>query len=508
MDEQAKIILYRQLINMEIIAKMKNYSVIEWNEFSKLSGKEVLEYAIKYRDNALRRFCNRKRIDEVNKKDFYLQLPDIDLEGEDLSKVYLHTFMAGYAKERNNGKKIFVTTKINLKDTKCIINMATIKPIIVSKDGIDINEISADIQKCNFIGCNIFGKFQNTKARLIYKGNTLPEEYIKRIKEYKVPEESEFATDCMYIDMIERKSAKILKDVEKVKQMVDYDLSTIGKDIWKYKKVIRENDIDISYTGAFIKEIGFKSIGRENYYINLEIRAKDAYKEENFDYIEKVYSDLTKSAKRNLITLALRDRKMKYIEKHEKELTKLQKRCLGMQDKHMKEIAEKTKMTEILRKEYKDGRHMELRIDIMDVDKDVRSKIIQEIYNLNDLKFIERYLGDIDDKLKNKILQEQYEKGNDEFLYRHFNKIDNMNLRQYVIENQWHNGNIEFLYKNFEKIQGEPLRKKVLESAFKNENIKFLKKHFYELPKSMKLEAVIKFKDLAIPEEELAKLLK
>ena len=508
MNEQSKIILYKQLMKVELLSKMKSYKVIEWEQFSKLKAKDILKYSLEYRDNALEKFKKDKRSNKDDIKEFYLELPDINLEGEDLSNVYLHMFRAGYSKERNNGKKIFITSTINLKDTNCVVNLATIHPIIISDDGVNIKEISADIQKCDFRGCNVFGKFQNSKAKLIYTDENLPKEYIDRLEKYKVPEEAEITTDYVYIDMLEGKIVKGTNGLDKVKQIVDYDLTNMKKNIWKYREVIKENNIDMSFTGAFIYEYGFQSIGKENYYIDLETRAKDAYKAGNLEYVDSVFDDLDKEARRRLITLALRDGEMKFVKKHQKELSSLQKKYLSIQDKGIKAAEEEERIKEVLRQEYKEGRTMELGIDLMNADVGIRSDIIEEIYKLEDLKFVEKYLNEIDVRIKNEILTEEYRKGNEEFVYRNFKKLDNGDLKDAIIEKEWNNKNLDFLCNNYGSIYSQTLKEKILELAFEEGRVKFLRDHFDELSKNMRIEAIIKFKDLGIPEEKMLELLK
>ena len=105
---------------------------------------------------------------------------------------------------------------------------------------------------------------------------------------------------------------KGIKGLDNVKQMVDYNLVPLKEQIWNYRKVIREYNIDISYTGAFIYEYGMESIGRENYYINLEARAKDAYLKGDMDYVSKVYNELDKETKQSIVSLALKDRKRSF----------------------------------------------------------------------------------------------------------------------------------------------------------------------------------------------------
>lgn len=307
MDEQAKILLYKQLMKFEVMSKLKGHKLISWENYSKLNKKEALEYASDYRDLCSESFNKKAKMSE--RRPLYLELPEMDFEGEDLKDFYLHDFMPGYAKERNNGKKVFITTKVNLKDTGCIINMATIRPIIISLDGKTIREISADIRKCDFRGCTVFGKFQNSRAKLEYTDNNLPKDYVDRLINFKVPDEAILTTDNIYIAMQEGAIIRGIKGIEKVKQMVDYNFTNINEKIWNYRKVIRDYKIDISYTGAFIYQYGMESIGKENYYIDLEGRAKEAYIKGDMDYVEDVYKELDKETKSRLVSLALKDRK-------------------------------------------------------------------------------------------------------------------------------------------------------------------------------------------------------
>ncbi len=508
MDEQAKITLYKQLSKFEKLAKIKNDKLLEWERFLKLEDKEALQYTLEYRDKALEVFSKKKIIENEDKKEFYLELPDINLQGEDLSDIYLHTFRAGYSKERNNGKKIFVTTKINLKDTGCVINLATIQPIVISQDGVTIQEISADIKKCDFRGCRVFGKFQNTQAKLIYENENLPEEYIERLKKFEVPYDAELTTDYMYIDMLERKIVKGMNGLNKVKQIVDYDLTSMKKDIWKYRDVIKEHNIDISYTGAFLYEYGFKSIGKENYYINLEIRAKEAYQRGDLKYVENVFNELDKETRKNLVTLAFRDDKMEFVKRHQKELSALQKRYLEIQNHGMRIHEKEFKIKEFLRQEYKEGKMVELGIDIMNTNPEIRNDLVEEIYRLGDLKFVEKYLEKIDVRIKNDILVQEYKNGNESFVYRNFKKLDNEELKNKILGKEWENKNVEFLCENYEVVDSEDLKERIQKLAFKEEKVDFLRKYFEDFTKNMQMEAVIKFKNLGLPEERVAELLK
>ena len=58
-----------------------------------------------------------------------------------------------------------------------------------------------------------------------------------------------------------------------------------------------------------------ESIGKENYYIDLEGRSKEAYLEGDMDYVESVFKGLDKETKKSLVSLALKDRKGRFCKK-------------------------------------------------------------------------------------------------------------------------------------------------------------------------------------------------
>lgn len=132
MTEEGKLLLYKQLMKFEVMSKIKDVKLMAWEKFLSLDKKETLEYASDYRDRCSELF--NKIAKKSERRPLYLELPDMDFEGVDLSDFYLHDFMPGYAKEKSSGKKIFIATAVNLKDTNCVINMGTIRPIIISLD--------------------------------------------------------------------------------------------------------------------------------------------------------------------------------------------------------------------------------------------------------------------------------------------------------------------------------------------------------------------------------------
>ena len=138
---------------------------------------------------------------------------------------------------------------------------------------------------------------------------------MERIEKFNIPDDAILTTVDVYINMLEGKIIKVINGLDKVKQLVDYDLTELKERIWNYRSVIHDFKIDISYTGAFIYQYGMESIGKENYYIDLEGRSKEAYLEGDMDYVESVFKGLDKETKKSLVSLALKDRKGRFCKK-------------------------------------------------------------------------------------------------------------------------------------------------------------------------------------------------
>lgn len=169
---------------------------------------------------------------------------------------------------------------------------------------------------------------------------------------------------------------------------------------------------------------------------------------------------------------------------------------------------ENSKFKEILRKEYEEGKKVEFEIDLMKTDIDVRSSIIEEIYNSGNLEFIKKYLNVISPKLRNEILLGEYKKENIDFVYKNFGQIDNGSLKEAILEKELKGKNYEFLRANYNYIYNKDIREKIIKNAYKEENVDFLNEHIEDVPKNIKLEAAIKFKNLKLSKEEMAELLK
>lgn len=488
MNEQEKIILYTELLNFEKITNSNDIKVMEWEKFEELEPKEAFKYTISFRDD-----CMKKA--SVDKDLFYIELPPIDLKGEDLKDVYLHMFIPGLKRVRKTGKEIFVSTKINLKDTNCTINIATIKPTIYSEDG---KEIKANIKNCDFRGCNVFGKFQKENYYIEYENKNLPEEYMTRIKQNNYPDSLKDLASSFYLEMLEGRIPKKVKDIKKLRQIVDFDLTSLKENIWKYRQLIKETNLNISYTGAFIYEYGLESVGKENYYIDLEARALDSYKKGDIEFAEKLFDDIDKETRNRIISLALNDGNIEFARKYKKELSPLQRKYLDAQTEKVKEIKGENQAKENLRQYIKSGDTAKFEEEFNEMDFDLRSNAIKEMYESKvNLDLLEKYFDRIDELIRNDILLSEYNNGNKELTYKYFKNIENAGFKEKIVYRELEARNVDFLTENYDNIDNTVLKGKILELAFREGSIEFLKKHFYDLPNDLQDEAIIKYKELS-----------
>lgn len=193
---------------------------------------------------------------------------------------------------------------------------------------------------------------------------------------------------------------------------------------------------------------------------------------------------------------------------HKKELKGIQKKYFDAKSVKIKANEEGNKIKEELYSKYKQGRFMDLEIDMNSSKIDVRTNFVEEIYKEGDLNATGKYLDLINPKVKNEILLAEYRKGNTNFVYKNFKSIDDGDLKNTILKVILNEENYEFLYENYNYISNPDVKEKIIKHAYKEENVDFLNKHLGDMPKSLKLEAAIRFKDLKLSKEELDELLR
>ncbi len=193
---------------------------------------------------------------------------------------------------------------------------------------------------------------------------------------------------------------------------------------------------------------------------------------------------------------------------HKKELKGVQRKYFEAKSVKDKVHEEGNKLKEELYNKYRQGRFMDLEIDMNSSKIDIRTEFIEEIYKQGDLNIVAKYLDSINPKVKNEILLAEYRKGNISFVYKNFKAIDDGDLKNTILKVILNEENYEFLYENYNYISNLDIKEKIIKYAYKEGNVDFLNKHLEDMPKSLKLEAAIRFKDLKLSKEELDELLR
>ena len=165
MDEVAKKCLYKQLVEMSENNLYENPpKILNLDDFMNLPDNILLEYVFLYRD-MYTKFNNE------NGDMYFIELPSMDLSGQDLSMCFLHNFCMSTLNENSE----FVPSTINLSNTNANICITGIMPSRIETNLTYVDEHIFDFNIVNFKGCNVYGflpdenQEDNVFSRLGYK---------------------------------------------------------------------------------------------------------------------------------------------------------------------------------------------------------------------------------------------------------------------------------------------------------------------------------------------------
>ena len=416
MDENAKKILYRQLKEMHENNKNKT-DIITEEEFLLLQGADALKYILNYRENA------DFGIDEESNQRivYYIEMPDMDLSGQDLSGVRLAEFIPATLNEDN----ILKPSNINLQNTNAIINVSDIgyNKTQINEDG--IIDYIINFETINFNGCEIYGILpdeyaeyeKNPKSRLkskiitVDKEGHLDEEYLERRKDRHLSKEEKERADRAYERIMEGKTVKGMRGVNDGIDFTDYDFQNLTeeqrdaliKSVVSYNIEIIDEDICQK-----IEEF----VEKHWYNVSLEIREKvfyKAYKKGNTEFAEKYWDDLSREIRKKILNEAYEKGDMEFVEKYWEYLD------VEILEKILKEAYKKGDM-EFIEKHWKYLKY------------GCRQKLVKEAYEKGDTEFVEKHWSDVSGEIKDKILKEVYQKGDTEFIEKYWNQINNEDL--------------------------------------------------------------------------------
>ena len=138
MNEEAKSKLYSQLEEFYEYSVEKT-PIVSYEEFEKLSDAEILKYVFEYKDN------NDFLINGKPPEGVVIELPSMDLRGQDLSGVFMSDFLPM--------QNIDEPSEINLEGTGCVVDLTSVKffqlPESRNEYGLG-RTVVADLTGCNF----------------------------------------------------------------------------------------------------------------------------------------------------------------------------------------------------------------------------------------------------------------------------------------------------------------------------------------------------------------------
>ena len=258
--------------------------IIEKKVFENLPLDEALKEVFSYRDYV---YTTYDLLNGENIEMFDIELPDMDLRGYDLRNLHLTNYVPGTFDENWR----FTPSTVNLEGTGCTVNLNTAQYVL----GEDGKTRTVDLRGFNLQGCNLYGRITENLGEGCYKRiipggstqpldgkeidvlvgeNTLTDAYTRRMNRT-----TPLRVNERYIYERILKKGPTMPLMTRKAKLNDMDLSeaSLSEQLTKIKQ-LANNDADISFTGAFIPTAGTQSLGRENYYLDLNAGLIEAIK--------------------------------------------------------------------------------------------------------------------------------------------------------------------------------------------------------------------------------------
>ncbi len=525
-DIEKRKFLYSQLKEIEGLS-LKKEAVIEEEEFYSLTDAKLIEYVFKYRD---------RQVIRVNGKypRAYIELPDLDMEGIDLTGIEISGFVPGIIENGEIRK-----SKLNFQNTGLIINMST---IFHNEEQITDNgyKYITDLTGCNFHGCVLYGRTQDEikkanpdpKKQYTFRGmSSLDERYIKRRKLHQLSQNDRVFADYVYKRLLNQLSLSVtLQDDIKI-DLTDYDfsgLSNVQKE--KVLELARRHKIILGYTG-----IDINKFGEENVY-TLSSSLKDAIAMEDHDFIRKVLSSgylgvetrsklaekeyhlgnisfeelreltISREVLRKIANEEFANNEEEFSERNyrllnsvnlakamKKALTNKDYKCIVRNAKIMpQDLA--NNMAKLLLEEgsdelsdfllecksaiYKETLTMIFDKKGLDVIPDrlrteaLYTYAVQEEFKKGNREFVKRYLKDMKRSGLTQLLQEDYDAGNTDLAKENITSAP-LKLQERILRDCYKNGELKYIVENLNKCQDDKIKYHILLTIYANSSDDF-----------------------------------
>ncbi len=477
MNEQAKLVLYRQLEEMSSLNRKQGAeALISEQEFLALTDKDALKYTFEYRDEQT----------DFGEDIYYIEMPDMNLEGQDLHDVQISRFMLSRTED---GER--VPSNINLRNTGITINLTDIGISEQTQDDIGLATQTIDFSNVAFHGCELYGilndeyQEQTTskdKNKFVVLGReNLDERYVQRRQEHHLTPEQKKISDRAYERLISGKSLSGMRGVNEHIDLTDYDLSLI-KNIDLLVEANANYNINMSYNGIEETVLNDKTINLMEKTI-IAMRKKDhytyyGYSKDDYKFAERYQYLISKIVgenilpNKNIIEFFKQDI---LIKRSNKIKEAYENGNMEFVERHWESLSGDSRDS-IIKAEYENG-NMDLVERHWDsLNWDLRDSIIKAEYENGNMEFVERYWDSLSGDLRDGIIKAEYEKGDMDFVMQHWDRIA-WSTKSQLVNLAYENGNMEFVEQHWYNGNYEVIEKIVM-SEYKKGDMTFLERHW------------------------------
>ena len=478
--------LYNQLVQMSI-QNQKQFAkkILSEEDFYRLSDSEALKYVFMYRDAQTEFIVDG--IEYVS----YIELPDMNLEGQDLSDLYLKNFILGEAIVDENGNISNITpSRVNLKNTGAIVDLSNMYPNKIQKNKSSSQSLIIDFTGSNFEGCEIYGilpdEYGENDVSVVGK-EALDSNYLERRKNLHLSKKEKKVTDRAFERLRENKILSGMKNQNLI-NFSDYDIACLSSSarVEIQKKKHLNNHL------SRIRGYEFKV--KKDYFNNQEL-LENAYKNGNIKLFKDIISLLSPELQYKYILLAFEEGLLdfNYLWKKLDEKFKSVILSLEAEKGNANFVISNFQSANESVKPHIMSLICKLAINDLDffgknwkyIDEQDRIKILRN--NINDIRFVNSYIYQISDiKIReelihaiNTIINERKEKNERITLEENFRISEEQKKKEaYNAFNRYKSGKEENIYKYFEFLNLEE-QKFIVDTELERKNDFFFKKLFF-----------------------------
>lgn len=371
MDEQAREILYNQLVEMSNInLKYNATAIMDRDAFMSMPEEDVLKYVFDYRDTQTRFESGGKAAT------YYIEMPNVYLNGKDLSETYLSRFVLSHEVEGNKREPSIV----DLGNTNVTINLTDLGYSELTKTDRRADEEIIDLEIADFRGCNLYGllpdeyqdeDFTGLKKRVTVLGkDRLDERYLKRRKAHHLSPQSKKIADKAYERLLNGESFYRMTGNRDKIDLTDYDMTAV-EDLANLCENFCKYNIEISLFTRELKEKILNGVSYKGRLLRQILYQGDMeFVKQNFEKIDKM------EYKSYLLVEICRQGEIEFVRQY------LKKNVLSGSNK---EEVEKQLISQLAEK-YLQENYETAKEDFEKLDRYMKSEVIKEMLLFRETK--------------------------------------------------------------------------------------------------------------------------